>query len=247
MSNTSNWKRILSKDQIKLINWKLATHINKRFKGQKIIVACILKGAIYFHAHLTELLTVEHSQYFIEASSYHDAQTQSDQIEILSQIVPSKFAGRKVILLDELYDNGTTLNNVKKKISELAFVDPNDIFTCTIFKKDKETDQPDPDLFGILVPNVWLVGYGLDNKQEMRNWTDLWAVPKADNIAPTEDDKLFTDCDFYNGITARIINDLSDIPKGFTLGEATIMVKIANDLGIVPNSYVLPEDIFIVQ
>lgn len=242
MSDTSNWKPILTKDQIKLINHKLATHINNRFEGQKVIVVCILKGAVYFHVHLTELLTVEHSQYFIEASSYHDAQTQSGQIEILSQIVPSKFANRKVILLDELYDNGSTLNNVKRKISELAFVDPDDIFTCTIFKKDKETDQPDPDLFGILVPNVWLVGYGLDDRQEKRNWTDLWAVPKADNIAPTEDDKLFIDCDFYNGIMDRIANDLCAIPKEYTLREANIMCKIANDLGIVPKSYALSED-----
>jgi len=200
----ADWKLILADHEIKVANYKIASYINNKFRGENIIVVCILKGAVYFHVDLTRMLTVPHSQYFIEASSYHNAQTQSEQVELLSKIVPSKFVGKKVILIDELYDNGTTLNNIKVKISELANVKLDDIFTCTIFKKDKKTNQPDPDLFGILVPNVWLVGYGLDDRQEKRNWGHLFAVPKTAEIEETMDDNLFTDPEYYDKIRKQI-------------------------------------------
>lgn len=163
-----------------------------------------MKGAVYFHVDLTRMLTIPHSQYFIEASSYHDSQSQSEKVELLSKIVPSKFVGKKVILIDELYDNGTTLNNLKEKISEIAGVKLDDIFTCTIFKKKKETNKPAPDLYGILVPNVWLVGYGLDDMQEKRNWPHLFAVPKSIDIPLTIDDKLFEDTEYYEKIRGEI-------------------------------------------
>jgi hypoxanthine phosphoribosyltransferase len=200
-----DWKLIMTKKEIDLCNASIAFELNQKFKNEKVIVVCILKGAVYFHVDLTRLLAFEHSQYFIEASSYHNAQTQSEQVEILSKIIPSKFAGRKVILLDELYDNGTTINNIKNKIIELAGVKPEDIFTCTIFKKNKKTNNHPPDFYGIVVPNVWLVGYGLDDMQEKRNWDTLWAVPKADGIEPTADDQLFTNEEFYGGIREQMM------------------------------------------
>lgn len=202
------WKLILDENQIRLANVKIANYINNKFHGENVIIVCILKGAVYFHVDLTRMLTIPHSQYFIEASSYHNSQTQSEQVELLSKIVPSKFKGKKVILIDELYDNGTTLHNLKEKISEIADVNMDDIFTCTIFKKNKKTTQPDPDLYGILVPNVWLVGYGLDDMQEKRNWPHLFAVPKSIDIPLTIDDNLFEDVDFYEKIRTEIQNNL---------------------------------------
>jgi hypoxanthine phosphoribosyltransferase len=203
-TSNADWKLTLTRDEIAHLNDKIAKELNEKFKGEKVIVVSILKGAVYFFADLTRRLNFEHSQYHIEASSYHNSQTQSEQVEILSKINPTKFAGRKVILIDELYDNGTTINNIKNKIVELTGIKPEDIFTCTIFKKDKQTDQLAPDYYGILVPNVWLVGYGLDDQQEKRNWPDLWATPKDGDIKPTEDDQMFTDSEFYDKVRAKL-------------------------------------------
>ncbi len=203
-SECSDWKLILTKDEIAAVNQKIADFINKKFLGENVILVCILKGAIYFHADLSRLLEIPHSEYFVEASSYKNSQTQSECIELLSVIVPDKFINKKVVLIDELYDNGNTLNNVKAKIVEVANVNPSDIFTCTIFKKDKKTTCPDPDLYGIVVPNVWLVGYGLDDKQEKRSWPYLFAVPKAEGIELTMDDELFDNSEFYEEVRTII-------------------------------------------
>lgn len=198
-----DWRLIMTSVEIDKCVEKCAVYIDKHFHGKKLIVACIMKGAVCFHVDLTRKLTIPHSWYFIEASSYHDAQTQSEQLEILSVIVPEKFKDHHVILIDELFDNGTTMLQVKDQIHIKANVPLDKIFTCTLFRKNKSTSPftslqnnlkfNDLDLYGIMVPNVWLVGYGLDDQQEKRNWTYLYACPKIEGIPLTPDDAIFTD------------------------------------------------------
>ena len=193
----SEWKLLMNAKQIEASVRYCAHHINKNFKGQDIVVVCILKGCAYFFVDLTRHLKIPYSTYFIEASSYHNKQTQSDQLEILSVIVPEKFKNKQVILLDELYDNGLTFTNVKKHLIENNIVPEDKIFSMTLFKKDKQTSYPPPDLHGITVPDVWLVGYGLDDQQEKRGWSHLYACPKLDGLPKTDADKMFEDDKYF--------------------------------------------------
>src|SRR5208282_4632974 len=143
------------------------------------------------------------SCYFIEATSYHDNQ-HGGPLNIMSSIEPSKFVEREVIIIDELYDNGRTLLEMCEAIHQKAHVPYERIFTTTLFRKNKKTAFPPPDLFGAWVPNVWLVGCGLDDKQEKRGWTSLWGVPKTDPSQKTEDDRIFTDTDYRDKIIPRL-------------------------------------------
>lgn len=187
--NESAWKVIVREDQVKLAVEKCANHINEKFQGKDVVVACILKGAAYFFVDLTRKLVIPHSCYFIEASSYGNCQNQ-ENVEVLSRIVPSKFQGRQVVLIDELIDNGRTLSNVKAHICNSANVSESDIYTLTLFKKKREI-ATHVDYFGLLVPDVWLVGCGLDDQQEKRNWPLLFGCPKAKGAEKTKDDLIF--------------------------------------------------------
>lgn len=171
-----HWKLVKSQADISETNKRLADILNLMFKNEEVVVVGILKGAIYFYVDLTRLLTFRFTQYFIEACSYMDSHTQAESVKILNEIDVSKFLGKKVLLLDELYDNGLTINTVKHKIHEVTKIELNDIITCTIFKKDKEVTVHPPDLYGLVVPNLWLVGYGLDDKQEYRQLQNLYAI-----------------------------------------------------------------------
>ena len=199
------WKCILTEDEIKKCVQECARVINDKFEGKDIVLTCILKGAAYFLVDLSRELIIPHSIYFIEASSYHDSQKQ-ENTEILSLIVPEKFKDKHVILLDELFDNGNTLENVKKAIHEKANVPLEKIFTCTLLKKNKISSREQPDLYGLIVPDVWLVGYGLDDQQHKRGWKCVFACPKAKNITETQDDKIFTNMYYY----ARVKHDIND-------------------------------------
>merc|ERR1712137_222147 len=187
----NDWKLLLTSDEIQQSVTKCAKVIDEKFEGQEIVVVCILKGCVYFFVDFTRALTIPYSTYFIEASSYHNAQTQSETVELLSVLVPEKFEGKKVILLDEMYDNGTTLHEVKQTLLRDLKKSEDEIFTCTLFRKEKETSYPMPDQCGLVLPDVWVVGYGLDDAQEKRGWPHLFACPKVAGVPKTEGDKIF--------------------------------------------------------
>ena len=112
-----------------------------------------------FHRSIKEY----HSCAYIEAVKEY--QTRYSELEILSVIHPEKFKGKKVVLVDEFYNYGKTLNDVKMKISKCGEVPLDNIFTCTVFIKNKRIQQyPLPNLYGMEVPDVWLIGHVLDDK-----------------------------------------------------------------------------------
>ena len=170
------WRLLLSETEIQLtVRW-LAAEINRRFIGEQIVITGILKGVFMFMADLVKVrrvaralppaapwspptyspaecdlrqqhITIPHTCYFVEASSYTGT-VQGDKVQFLSKLVASKFEGRKVVLLDELYDNGKTLFSVKEELSTQLGKPKDEIFTCTLFAKNKHTEWPDPDLVG---------------------------------------------------------------------------------------------------
>lgn len=194
------WRLVLTENEIDLVVQKCADVVNTFFEGKEIVLACILKGAVFFFSDLAKKIKIPFSCYFIEASSYKDKQTQQDSLEILSKIIPSKFAGKYVILIDELFDNGHTMIHVKEAIHREGLVPSEKIFMMPLFKKRKgvTADTDGPDFYGIEVPNVWLVGYGLDDRQEKRGWTYLYACPKVEGVPKTDDDVIFDNHHSYN-------------------------------------------------
>lgn len=206
----SDWRMVLTETEIRKCVTKCANRINREFAGKDIILTCILKGAAYFFVDLSRELTIPHSTYFIEASSYLNSQTQSEEVKILSQIVPSKFKDRHVILVDELFDSGQTLTKICEAVHQAAEVPMNMITTCTLFKKIRPDVKTNPDIFGIAVPNVWYVGYGLDHNQEKRGWTYLFACPKCHGIEKGPDDEIFNSKEKYDEMRRLLMNQIEN-------------------------------------
>lgn len=190
MSEAPTYK-IVSKDVIKTSREALVDIILKKVVFKKdLVLVCILKGAAYFTVDISrdfDERKVPHSVYFVEATSYK-GQIQSESIQILSQLVPEKLENKHILLLDELYDNGKTLDSIK---THLLSQDLNsDITTCVMFKKKRTipVKYPPPDYYGLAVPDVWIVGYGLDQDGHYRGLQDLYAIKKPQGIEWTSDD-----------------------------------------------------------
>jgi len=191
----NSWRLIMTDAEIQLCVDRVALHLNQKFRHspKPVLLTAILKGVYVFLSDLTKRLTFNYSVYFLEASSYGHGQQQSE-VKLLSQIDARKFVGRQVVLLDELFDNGTTLTGIR----DLLLKNPDlqltasDIFTCTLFTKRSGTNVRPPDLVGVAdLPPLWLVGYGLDDQGEKRGWPHLFACPKLPGIPKEPEDDVF--------------------------------------------------------
>lgn len=187
-----NWKQVLTTAEIQTGRQQLVSNLVKKTFTKPLVLCCILKGAAYFVVDLSRDLYrcgIDHSIYFVEASSYNNEQEQDEHVELLSRLVPSKFENKHVLLVDELYDNGKTMYTVKQHLIEHLHLKESDVTTCVMFaKRNKTTHFPKPDFVGLTVPNVWLVGYGLDDQGLSRGLDSLWAIPKTKHVEWTSDD-----------------------------------------------------------
>lgn len=201
----NEWRLLLTDEQISKGVDDCANTINTYFKGKEVVVVCILKGASYFFVDLTRKITIPHSCHFVEASSYHDSQTQSEAVKISSKFNSKDFEGKHVIIVDELFDNGKTLDSIRKYFIDKGIANDH-TFTCTLFlkKKEEKTGYPLPDLYSIVLPDVWVVGYGLDVCQEKRGWCYLYACPKMEGIPKVKDDKIFEDDEYYGNVVKML-------------------------------------------
>lgn len=184
-------RKIVSKEQIDKHRQVLAQKVADTYTD--VVLVCILKGAAYFTVDISrdlEELNLAHTLFFLDASSY-DGIKQDKDVDIVVNAL-DKLNGKHVLLLDELYDNGKTMHSVKAYIAEHASCES--LKTCVMFRKlsNKPSIYEAPDFVGMAVPDVWLVGYGLDRNGYNRGLPDIWAIPKPAGAVWTADDwKLF--------------------------------------------------------
>jgi len=196
------FKMLLHESEIEFAVQRIADGINLRFDpptSKPLLLVGILTGAFVFVSDLCKRLTVPHEVMFIQASSYTGQQ--QGEMRILSEIIPSKINGRHVILLDELFDNGHTMQTMKEFLIRHPDLDlePSDIETCVLFSKRSGTEVAQPDVVGIPnLPPLWLVGYGLDDNGDKRGWPHLFAIPKPEGFARAREDAIFETEECYD-------------------------------------------------
>jgi hypoxanthine phosphoribosyltransferase len=207
------YQLILANEEIDAGIRIVAHRIETWARGERVILVGILKGAFMFMSDLCRALIRPYSVYFVEASSYKDGRQQGG-MTINAELSTSKFTDatskrpHKIVLVDELLDNGKTMQEMK-----LYFLNKlngthteNDVLTCCLFSKSRERVYPEADITGIPnLPDLWLVGYGLDDRGTKRGWSELFAMPKVkivETFEKEEVDKLLACLDDNAMLTA---------------------------------------------
>lgn len=194
-------KLIIESEKIDASVKSLASYIDTHYQGKNLLLVGIMNGAMYFMVDLSRALKTPHAISYIDCSSYGDEQVSGDA-KINGLGCKSSISKFHVIVVDELFDTGKTLDAVVKYINQF---NPLSIKTCVAFRKNIQSSFPQPDYIAIdTVPNVWCVGYGLDDLGYSRNQTSLYAIPKAPGVHPSEDDRIFTSDSDYDLIINKI-------------------------------------------
>lgn len=152
---------------------EIGNQINKDFQNDKVMIVSVLKGSFIFTADLVRFLNFPVEIAFIAASSYGASTVSSGELKIRYDIdIPVK--DKNVILVEDIIDTGLTISRLKEYLYELG---AKDVRICTIFdKSDRREKQVSIDYCGFVIPNEFVVGYGLDYNNKYRNLRNLCKI-----------------------------------------------------------------------
>lgn len=155
---------LVTQEQIEQRVAELAAQINEDYAAvDRLYIIGILKGAFIFLADLTRHLTIPHAVDFMALSSYGKT-TVSGAVRILMD-VREPLEGQHVLIVEDIVDSGHTLNYLTHLINNRK---PASLRTCVLVRKQRNGIDVTVDYLGFTIPDVWVVGYGLDYADRFR-------------------------------------------------------------------------------
>ncbi len=154
---------------------RAAKWMNYEYKNKTPIIIGILKGCIPFIGSIIPMLKFDFEIDFMSASSFKGGTKRVEQLE-LSLDLKTDIKGRDVIILEDIIDTARTLSLVVK---ELKSRQPNSIKIVTLLdKKECRKENLHADFASFEIPNKFIVGFGLDYKEIMRNFDYIGCLSK---------------------------------------------------------------------
>lgn len=164
MDNSAFERVIVSETQIEERVAELAEQISEDYEQkQPLYLVGILKGAFILLADLSRRLTVPHAVEFMALSSYGKSAT-SGAVRILMDL-REPIDGAHVILVEDIIDSGNTLAYLYETLLGRQAAS---LKTCVLLQKEREQVDVPIDYLGFKIPDVWVVGYGLDYAEAHR-------------------------------------------------------------------------------
>lgn len=146
---------------------ELADQINADFKGEEILLICILRGALPFMVDLMRNLTVLNAIDCMAISSYGSGARESSGNVRMTLDLQTNIEGKHVILVEDIVDSGHTIARV---MDLLRTRKPKSLKVCALLDKESRREVTVPiDYKGFSIANKFVFGYGLDLDEYYRN------------------------------------------------------------------------------
>ncbi len=161
-----NLKVLISEQDVDARIAELGAQISRDYEGKEIHLICILKGSVFFTCELAKRITVPVSLDFMSVSSYGNSRESSGIVKIAKDL-DEPLEGKHVLIVEDIIDSGKTLAHLIPILYTRA---PADIKLCTLLSKPSRREVDiQVDYLGYEIPDVFVVGYGLDYAQKHRN------------------------------------------------------------------------------
>ena len=140
--------------------------ISKDYEGKEVRIICILRGASFFACELAKRINLPVTIDFMSVSSYGAGTESSGHVKIMKDLEES-IEGKDVIVVEDIIDSGRTLSMLLELLKARK---PNSIALCTLLDKpERRVVNVDVKYVGFQIPDLFVVGYGLDYDQKYRN------------------------------------------------------------------------------
>lgn len=149
---------------------ELAAKVSRDYAGTELLLVGVLKGAIFVVADLHRRLSVPAAVDFMAVSSYGTATTSSGVVRILKDL-EAEIEGRHVLVVEDIVDSGLTLDYLLKNLRSRR---PASVEVLSLLTKPSRREVDLPIRYvGFEVPDVFVVGYGLDFAEHYRGLSDI--------------------------------------------------------------------------
>lgn len=171
-------RALYSEHEIQKRIGEMGRQISQATRPGPLLVVGVLKGCVFFLADLVRQISTPLSYDFFQVSSYRSSTSPTAPPELsLSPDIPLE--GRNVLLVEDIVDTGHTLRLVQDAIRR---ENPASLSTAVLLdKRERRKVEVDLDWVGFVIPNQFVVGYGMDYRQRWRNLpylarvTDEWS------------------------------------------------------------------------
>lgn len=162
-------KVLYTEDQVSARTKEIAAQIAKDYNNEEIVMVCILRGSCIFFAELAKHIPNYVELEFITVSSYSSTNS-SGEVRLIADI-SKPIQGKNVMIVEDIIDTGYTLNYLKRMLSAR---NPKSLKIVTLLDKpSRRLVECEGDYVGFVVPNEFVVGYGLDYEQKYRNYPHI--------------------------------------------------------------------------
>ncbi len=168
----------LTEEQIRQRTAEIGKSITDKFQGESVYLICVLKGAVFFAAELAKQIELPMTLDFMSVSSYGSA-TKSSGKPCIRKDLDCPVEGENLIVVEDILDSGHTLSCLLALLRER---NPKTLTVCTLLDKPDRREVTDitVDYTGFVVPDKFIVGYGLDFDQRYRNLPYIGFLEDAD-------------------------------------------------------------------
>ena len=171
--NKQKFKKIISKREIENRILKISNLLNNYYVLDNLIIICVLNGSVVVLSELLKNLKCNYLVDYIEVSSYKGKTKSSGKVELI-QDINIKITNKKVLIIEDIVDTGTTLNFIYKKLLKMH---PKDIkIFSLLYKKEKYKFETKIDWFGFEIKDLFTIGYGMDYDLKFRGLNDIYAL-----------------------------------------------------------------------
>jgi hypoxanthine phosphoribosyltransferase len=149
---------------------EMGAEITRDLNGEKVVMVGVLKGAALFLSDLARNLNVDATFDFVAVSSYGKGQRTSGAVKLIKDL-DEPIEGKNVLIVEDILDTGLTLSYLRKILLQQR---PRTLRIAALLDKpSRRIEKIDADYVGFSIPNLFVIGYGMDYAERYRNLPDI--------------------------------------------------------------------------
>ncbi|MGD0681324.1 MAG: hypoxanthine phosphoribosyltransferase [Terracidiphilus sp.] len=161
---------LYSRQQIAERVAEMGAQITQDMKGEKLVMVGVLKGAAPFLADLSRAIQADATFDFVATSSYGQGQRSSGAVKLIKDL-DEPIEGKNVLMVEDILDTGLTLSYLRKLFMQQK---PKSLRIAVLLDKpSRRIEKIEADYVGFSIPNLFVIGYGMDYAERYRNLPDI--------------------------------------------------------------------------